>query len=119
VPDERRHTAHDDFAAGSFCKVTAIVRSLALENVEQRLKEIGVPGISVTWVKGYGEHKSFFRHDWVAEHARIEIFIRRKRADEVARAIVGAAKTGHPGDGLVAILPVESVYRIRSGELAT
>ena len=56
---------------------------------------------------------------------RFEIFLPRKRADEIARAILGAAQTGQtgqpgqPGDGLVAVLPVESLYRIASGELAT
>jgi nitrogen regulatory protein PII len=50
---------------------------------------------------------------------RFEIFLSRKRADEMARAILGAAQTGQPGDGLVAVLPVESLYRIASGELAT
>ncbi len=53
---------------------------------------------------------------------RFEIFLPRKRADEIARAILGAAQPGQPGqpgDGLVAVLPVESLYRIASGELAT
>lgn len=100
-------------------KVTAIVRMRVLERVEERLKELRVPGISVTKVKGYGEYANFFRPDWTVEHARIEIFLRRERADEVARAIVDAAHTGDPGDGLVVVLPVESIYRIRSGALST
>jgi nitrogen regulatory protein P-II 1 len=116
APAKRSQTTHADFADEPFCKVTAIVRTVALENVEQHLKTINVPGISVTKVKGYGEYKNFFRHDWVIEYARIEIFLQRKRADEVVRTIVDAAQTGQPGDGLVAILPVESLYRIRSGE---
>ena len=50
-----------------------------------------VPGISVTKVKGYGEYESSFRHDGVAEYARIESILQRKRADEMARVIVEAA----------------------------
>lgn len=116
VPVKRNQATRGDLGEESFRKVTAIVRTVALENVEQCLKSAGVPGISVTKVKGYGEYKNFFRHDWLSEYARIEIFLRRNRADEIARIIVEAAQTGQPGDGVVAILPVESLYQIRSGE---
>lgn len=100
-------------------KVTAIVRVDVLERVERRLQELRVPGISVTRVKGYGEYEDYFARDWMTEHARIEIFLRRERSDEVARAIIDAAHTGGAGDGIVVVLPVESIYRIRSGEVAT
>jgi nitrogen regulatory protein P-II 1 len=99
--------------------VTAIVRVEVLERVERRLQDLRVPGISVTKVKGYGEYSDFFAHDWMAEHARVEIFLGRERADEVARAIVGAAHTGLAGDGIVVVLPVESMYRIRSQDVVT
>ncbi len=99
----------DDRASepGAVCKVTAIVRLSMLERVEDRLQDLQVPGISVTKVKGYGEYANFFRPDWMVEHARIEIFLHSARADEVARAIADAARTGGSGDGLVAVLPVE------------
>jgi nitrogen regulatory protein P-II 1 len=99
-------------------KVTAIVRTSMLETVEKRLQELGVPGISVTKVKGYGEYANFFSRDWMVEHARIEIFLTRKRAYEIARAIMAVAHTGRAGDGLVVVLPVEAVYRIRTGKPA-
>lgn len=104
---------------GPLRKVTAIVRTDVLERVEKCLEDLRIPGISVTKVKGFGEYASFFSRDWMVEHARIEIFLRRERADEIARAIVEAAHTGLAGDGLVAVLPVEAIYRIRSGEMAT
>lgn len=100
-------------------KITAIIRVSRLETVEKRLQDLGVPGISVTKVKGYGEYANFFSRDWLVEHARIEIFLTQKRADEIARAIMAAAHTGGAGDGLVVVLPVETVYRIRSGGPAT
>lgn len=103
----------------SLRKVTAIVRTAVLPEVERRLKELGVPGISVTRVKGYGEYANFFTPDWVVEHARLEVFLSRERADEVARTIVSAAATGEPGDGIVVVLPVEAMYRIRTGERIT
>lgn len=97
-----------------FRNVTAIIRSDALEKVEQRLHELGVPGISVTRVKGYGEYKNFYSRDWITTHARVEIFIPAPRADEIAQAIMDAAYSGVAGDGIVVVLPVEKIYKIRN-----
>jgi len=102
-------------AAPRMCKLTAIVRGSALERVEGRLKDLRVPGMTVTQVKGYGESANYYRTDWTVAHARIEIFLAAERADEVARAIIEVAATGAEGDGLVAILPVEALYRVRTG----
>lgn len=102
-----------------FRKVVAIIRAGALKAVEEKLRELRVPGITVSKVKGYGQHANFFTSDWMVENARIEIFATRERADEIARAIVEAAHAGLPGDGLVIVHPVEAVYRIRSKQLAT
>ncbi len=96
-----------------FRKVTAIIRSNALEKVEQRLQELGVPGISVTSVKGYGEYENLYSRDWMTTHTRVEIFISAQRADEIAQAIIVAAYSGISGDCIVAVLPVEKVYKIR------
>lgn len=95
-----------------FRKVTAIIRSDALEKVEQCLQELHVPGISVTHVKGYGNYANFFSRDWQVTHARLEIFIAAERAELVAHAIMDATYSGTPGDGIIAVLPVEKVYRI-------
>lgn len=94
--------------------VTAIIRRSVLDKVEHRLQAMDVKGISVTWVKGYGEHKDFFRRDWMVEHVRLEIFAQRARAAEIASAIMEEAYAGFAGDGLIAILPVERMYRIRA-----
>jgi nitrogen regulatory protein P-II 1 len=99
-----------------FRKVTAIVRPDSLEPVERALQALGVPGVSVTRGKGYGEYADFYTPDWMLTHARVEVFVGQHRADEVARAIVDAAHTGLEGDGIVAVLPVESVYHIRTRE---
>ncbi|MHB9118276.1 MAG: P-II family nitrogen regulator [Burkholderiales bacterium] len=96
-----------------FCKVTAIIRSEVLEKVERRLQEHGVTGITVTNVKGYGEYTNFFNREGMTAHARIEIFASAKRAEDIALSIVDAAHSGMVGDGIVAVLPVNKVYRIR------
>lgn len=96
-----------------FCKVTAIIRCEVLAKVEQRLQELGVHGFSVMQVKGCGEYTDFYSHDCMTTHARVEIFIAAHRAEFVAQAIMDAAHTGVEGDGIVAVLPVNKVYRIR------
>lgn len=95
-------------------KVTAIVRSEVLEKVEKRLREIGVKGVTVTRVKGYGEYANFFSRDWLVTHARLEIFTEKAEAEKAAAVIMEAAHSGVPGDGIVVILPVEKIFRIRS-----
>lgn len=99
--------------SADFCKVTAIIRCEVLEKVELRLQELGVHGLSVMQVKGYGEYADFYSRDCLTTHARIEIFISAKRADSIAQAIMDVAHTGVEGDGIVAVLPVNKVYRIR------
>lgn len=99
----------------NYSKVVAIISISqdVLEKVERRLQELQVPGISVTKVKGYGEYASFYSRDWMTTHTRVEIFTRAERAELIAQAIVEAAHTGLPGDGMVAIQPVAKVFRIR------
>ena len=99
-----------------FRKVTAIIRPERLEAVEECLMKLGVPGVSVTKVKGFGEHLNFFKSDWLCSHVRIEVFTDANHAETIADAIVDAAHTGREGDGIVAVLPVETVYHIRTKE---
>lgn len=100
-------------------KVTAIFNVDRLEQVEKRLQAIGVRGLSVSRVKGYGEYADFYSPDWLSDHARVEIFTRRDKAESIAEAIMEAAHTGTAGDGIVSVLPVEQVYRIRTQSAAT
>ena len=97
----------------NFCKVTAIIRCEVLENVERRLRELGVHGYSVMQVKGCGEYTDFYSTDCMTTHARVEIFMAAQRSELVAQAIMDTAYTGLEGDGIVAVLPVHKVYRIR------
>ena len=99
----------------NFRKVTAIIRIGRADQVEKRLKSIGVPGMSCTRVKGYGEYANFYSSDSRIEHARVEIFVRVSQADEVARTIMEAPSTDVSGDGFVAVLPVEHLCHIKTG----
>ncbi len=98
----------------SFVKIVAIIRPNVLEKVEESLKEANVPGVSIVHVEGYGEYANFFRHDRMVEHIQVEVFIGKKRATEIAEKIMDVAHTGGEGDGIVAVIPVDSVYHIRT-----
>jgi len=95
-------------------KVTAIVASEKLEEIERALQAIHVSGISVSQVRGYGEYHNFYRPDMMCRHARIEIFCRTPEAEAIAECIMNTAHTGISGDGIVAVLPVENLYCIRT-----
>lgn len=100
-------------------KINAVIRRDNLEAVETRLKQVGVPGITVSTVKGFGEYANFFSHDWMVSHARIELFVAANEADAIIAAIREMAGTGEAGDGIIAVLPVNRLIKIRSGEEAS
>lgn len=96
-------------------KITAIIRNTALEKVEAQLhRKVGVRGITVSRVKGYGEYANFFTREWLSTKAKIEIFAAKDDVDSIVAAIMESAHTGLAGDGLVAVLPVESILLIRT-----
>lgn len=99
-----------------FRKVTAIIKSEVLEKVEQGLRDIGIQGISVTKVKGFGEYANFYSRDWMVSvsHVRIEIFTEKAKVKAIVNAILEAAHLGLPGDGIVVVVPVEQIFRVRT-----
>ena len=99
--------------------IVAIIRRDKLEEVEKKLQAIRVERITVSKVKGYGEHHDFFARDWMVEEVRIEIFTRKDEVERITAAIMDAAHTGLPGDGVVAVLPVDKFYLVRTRSEAT
>jgi len=99
--------------------IIAIIRRHKLEAVEQKLKETGVERINVTKVKGYGEYHDFFARDWMVEEVRLEIFTRNNEVEKITTTIMNAAHTGVPGDGVVAVVPVEKLFLVRTQAEAT
>ena len=99
--------------------IVAIIRRDKLEVVEKKLEDIGVERISVSKVKGYGEYHDFFARNWMVEEVRIEIFTRKDEVESIAEAIMDAAHTGLPGDGIIAVIPIEKFYLIRTRSEAT
>ena len=99
--------------------IIAIISSDRLEQVELGLQELGVAGVSVSKVKGYGEYRNFFAHDWMVESVRLEIFTRKDKMEAITAAIMKTAHTGAPGDGIVVVYPIERFLNIRLQSEAT
>lgn len=98
----------------SLVKVIGIIRPNVLDKVEKSLIQANVPGVSIVHVEGYGEYENFYRQDRMVQHVQVEVFISKKRATEIAETMMEAAHTGMDGDGIVAIIPVDNVYHIRT-----
>jgi nitrogen regulatory protein P-II 2 len=103
--------------------VTAIIKPFKLDDVREALSEIGVQGITVTEVKGFGRQKGHTELYRGAEYvvdflpkAKLEIAIDDGLTDKVIEAITEAANTGKIGDGKIFVTNVEQIIRIRTGE---
>ena len=103
--------------------VVAIIKPFKLDEVRQALTAIGVHGMTVTEVKGYGRQKGHTEIYRGAEYTvnflpkiKIEVVVPDERADRVVEAIAAAAKTGQIGDGKIFVIEVEHALRIRTGE---
>ena len=103
--------------------ITAIIKPFKLDDVREALSEIGVQGITVTEVKGFGRQKGHTELYRGAEYVvdflpkvKVEIAVDTDVAEKVIEAIRGAANTGKIGDGKIFVSTVEEVVRIRTGE---
>jgi len=103
--------------------VMAIIKPFKLDEVRDALTAIGVHGMTVTEVKGYGRQKGHTEIYRGAEYAvsflpkvKIEVAVASDQVDKTVEAITGSAKTGQIGDGKIFIIPLEAAVRIRTGE---
>jgi nitrogen regulatory protein P-II 1 len=104
-------------------KIEAIIKPFKLDDVKEALNEIGIKGMTISEVKGYGRqkgHKEIYRGaeyivDFIPK-AKLEIIVDAPQVDKVIDTIIQAAKTGKIGDGKIFVLPVEEVIRVRTGE---
>ena len=104
-------------------KVEAIIKPFKLDEVKEALQEIGVQGLSVIEVKGFGRQKGHTELYRGAEYVvdflpkvKIEVVLDDEQVDAAIAAIVDAAKTDKIGDGKIFVIPVENALRIRTGE---
>lgn len=104
--------------------VTAIIKPFRLDDVRHALSEVGVQGMTVTEVKGFGRqrgHTELYRGaEYVVDFlpkAKLEVAIPDDRLDQVVEAIIDSAKTGKVGDGKIFVSSLEQACRIRTGEI--
>ena len=104
-------------------KIEAIVKPFKLDEVREALSEIGVTGLTVTEVKGFGRQKGHTELYRGGEYTvdflpkiKIEVVVPDHLVDKVAEVVAAAAKTGNIGDGKIFVLNVETAIRIRTGE---
>jgi nitrogen regulatory protein P-II 1 len=104
-------------------KIEAIVKPFKLDEVREALAEVGVTGLTVTEVKGFGRQKGHTELYRGAEYVvdflpkvKVEVILQDALADRAIEAIVKAARTGKIGDGKIFVTAVEQVVRIRTGE---
>jgi len=103
--------------------ITAIIKPFKLEEVRSNLTDIGLQGMTVTEVKGYGRQKGHTEIYRGAEYAvsflpkiKLEVVVATSQVDKAVEAIVKAAKTGQIGDGKIFVSSIEHTLRIRTGE---
>lgn len=104
-------------------KIEAIIKPFKLDEVKDRLTAVGVQGLTVTEVKGFGRQKGHTELYRGAEYVvdflpktKLEILAADEQVDDIIDAIMTAAHTGRIGDGKIFVLPVHDVMRIRTGE---
>ncbi|MCX7565066.1 P-II family nitrogen regulator [Sulfitobacter sp. F26169L] len=104
-------------------KIEAIIKPFKLDEVKEALQDVGVQGLSVIEVKGFGRQKGHTELYRGAEYVvdflpkvKVEIVLDDDQVDAAIEAIVNAAKTGKIGDGKIFVSPVEQTIRIRTGE---
>lgn len=104
-------------------KIEAIIRPFKLDDVREALNEIGVRGMTLSEVKGYGRQKghtelyrgSEYKIDFLPK-IKLEIIAREEMVDKIVTTIIRVAKTGQVGDGKIFVYPVEDVIRVRTEE---
>jgi len=104
-------------------KIEAIIKPFKLDDVKDSLNEIGVHGMTISEVKGYGRqkgHKEIYRGaeylvDFIPK-IKVEIVVESDKTEKVVEAIIKASNTGKIGDGKIFVFPVEEAIRVRTGE---
>ncbi|WP_297362339.1 P-II family nitrogen regulator [Thauera sp.] len=104
-------------------KIEAIIKPFKLDEVREGLSEVGITGLTVTEVKGFGRQKGHTELYRGAEYVvdflpkiKVEVVLADDMVDQAVEAIIKAAHTGKIGDGKIFVSPVEQVIRIRTGE---
>ncbi|WP_417446786.1 P-II family nitrogen regulator [Kangiella sp.] len=106
--------------------ITAIVKTFRLDDIRQALTDIGVTGMTITEVKGFGRQKGHTELYRGAEYTldflpktKVEVAVEEDEVDRVVETIINTAKTGKIGDGKIFVVNLDTVIRIRTGEMGS
>ncbi|RZI40331.1 P-II family nitrogen regulator [Herbaspirillum sp. HC18] len=94
--------------------VVAIIRPDVLDALEAKLSMLHVRGLTVTKVQGFGEYVDFLAKRHLTEHLKVEIFVEEPKVAELTNAIMDVAHSDLPGAGILAVLPVDKFFHIRT-----
>lgn len=97
-------------------RITTIVPTDCLEHFERCLRAVGVPGMTIDNVKGFGEHANYFSNDLLISNARIEVYIGEARCDEIVDAIQRFASELHPTAGILVIESIDRLIDLNTGK---
>ena len=107
-------------------KIEAVIRHFKLEEVKDALTEIGVQGMTVTEVRGFGRQKGHLENYRGGEYTvdllpkvKMEVVISNDQANLVIETLISTARTGQPGDGKIFVTDLEEMVRIRTGEMGS
>jgi len=111
------------FLGQAMKKIEAIIKPFKLDEVKEALNAVGVQGMTITEVRGFGRQKGHtelyrgaeYKVDFLPK-VKIEVVVEKGQADDVVEAIQNAARTGRIGDGKIFVSSIENVIRIRTGE---
>ncbi|MEE8360278.1 MAG: P-II family nitrogen regulator [Candidatus Omnitrophota bacterium] len=95
-------------------KLECIIRPEKLDDVRNALRKTGIGGMTITTVEGFGKSRAIGRGS--VEKVKIEIYVDDFQADATVEIVIKVAHTGNTGDGKIAIIPLEEIHRIRTGE---
>ncbi|MCW5210439.1 P-II family nitrogen regulator [Desulfobulbus sp. N3] len=104
-------------------KIEIIIKPFKLDNLKEAINELGIKGMTISEVKGFGRQKGHteiyrgaeYKVDFIPK-IKIEIVVAAAEVDKVIEAVISSARTGKIGDGKIFVLPIETVCRIRTGE---
>lgn len=94
--------------------VVAIVRPDVVAPLRKKLPQIGIQGITLSRVKGFGEAKTSLGGDWLGDHIRLEAFVEESKVEALIDALRETALVGAPGAGIAAVMPVDTFEHLRS-----
>lgn len=95
-------------------KLECIIRPEKLDDVRSALRKTGIGGMTITKTEGFGKQRAIGRGS--VNKVKVEVYVDDFQADSIVEIILKAAYTGNTGDGKIAIIPLEDIYRIRTGE---